>query len=267
LKNSKRRRPLLAVFLSFLTPGLGQIYNGQLRRGVMIYIIGLMLFSLLLNTLALKFNGLLACVIIYFFYKLFTISDAAINTTKIKKRKLKKYNKWLLYLFIILFHIGVVTPILLVYINPLKAYRVPSDSMAPTLNNGDIFFVDTRYYDFNIPKRGDIVVFQSPQNHQVNFVKRIIALPGERFRIEDRQIYINNEPIDDSYAYYSTTSINAGLEQYRSNVIPRDSVFAMGDNRDQSHDSRHYGVVKISALKGKALYIIVSKLKTGSSLY
>ncbi|MDH6098692.1 signal peptidase I [Anabaenopsis sp. FSS-46] len=153
-----------------------------------------------------------------------------------------------------------------------EARWIPSGSMEPTLNGtpdqwkADKIIVDKLKYRFSRPQRGDIVVFsptQTLQNEQYKdaFIKRIVALPGEKVQLKDGQVYINNQPLKE-LSYLSSeqrTEIDvctsAAQQAYlaQTQTIPPDSYLVLGDNRNSSYDSRCWGVVPRENIIGRAV--------------
>lgn len=201
----------------------------------------------------------------------------------------------------------------------IEPFRIPSGSMVPTLQIGDhvavskfsygiwvpytiveIPFLDYakiiprfRVIDFGGPKRGDIIVFRYPRAEEVNYIKRVVAIPGDRIRVENNQIFLNGEA--QSFEYQETvpfvnsacqtaktklyiedleglkhealtsTSLGGPLEDMREKEIPPGHVFVMGDNRDYSEDSRRWGLVRDDQIKGKAHVVLLSWDGCGTS--
>lgn len=157
----------------------------------------------------------------------------------------------------------------------VQAFKIPSGSMIPTLNIGDHILVNKFIYGVKIPftdkvvvpawkpTRGDIIVFKYPENEKKDFIKRVIGLPGNTIEIREKTVFINGQPIAEPYIVHQDTMILAE-EQKRDDCgrdncgpikVPEDSYFVMGDNRDQSLDSRFWGIVKLNKIKGKAFII------------
>ena len=125
---------------------------------------------------------------------------------------------------------------------------VDGESMLPTLHHGDRVFVNKIGYILGGPKHGDIVIFKNPNNPRDNFVKRVIGLPGDTVRITDGVVYRNDEPLTEDY-------INEpSISDYPSTVVPEDTIFALGDNRNRSLDSTDpvIGFIPMDNLLGKA---------------
>jgi signal peptidase I len=149
-----------------------------------------------------------------------------------------------------------------------QATVVPSESMSPTIWVGDHFFIDKIAFPGNYPAalqpflptrtihRGEIVAFWSPEDPDTRLVKRVIALPGETIEIRRRAVYINGSPLDEPYAVYTRTAIDANkADNFPPTVVPGDSFFMMGDNRDNSNDSRFWGFAPRSAMIGTPLFV------------
>ena len=150
----------------------------------------------------------------------------------------------------------------------IQAYTIPSGSMIPTLLIGDyilvnkfiygtkIPFSDKRLLVFKEPKRGDIIVFKYPRDPSRDFIKRVMAVGGEKIEIRGTKIYINDNLIDDPWGYYENQK-SVYSEPFIFEV-PKDSFFVMGDNRNNSHDSRFWGFVSRDIIVGKAFVIYFS---------
>ena len=152
----------------------------------------------------------------------------------------------------------------------VQAFKIPSGSMLPTLQIGDHILVNKFVYGPRLeipltqislarlpglrkPAPGDVVVFIWPKDRSKDFIKRVIAVEGETIEVRQKQIYINGRPRDDPHASYSPRP--ASGDSYGPYSVPPGSVFVMGDNRDQSYDSRFWGPVPIADIKGEALII------------
>jgi len=158
-------------------------------------------------------------------------------------------------LLIVLFFFN---PIRLIY-NPLankKTYKISTKSMAPTFIPGDRIVVNLSQFKNKTPQRGDIVVFKYPDNPQLDFVQRIVGLPGEYLEIKNNKIFINGAMLKDSLIsdrlYFSRGSFGIQGDPI---LIPEDSYFVLGDNSENSRDSRYLGFVHKNSIKGKAYKI------------
>jgi signal peptidase I len=156
----------------------------------------------------------------------------------------------------------------------VQAFKIPSGSMLPTLQIGDHILVNKFLYGPRLeipltqmslgrlpglrkPRPGDVIVFIWPKDRSKDFIKRVIAVEGQTVEVRNRQVFIDGKPWDDPHA---TWVMQRGLggaagDNYGPYTVPADHVFVMGDNRDQSYDSRFWGPVPIADIKGEALVI------------
>ena len=153
----------------------------------------------------------------------------------------------------------------------IQAFKIPSGSMKKTLLIGDHILVNKFIYGVKVPflqttivpiknpKHGDIVVFKFPEDPSKDFIKRVIAVAGDVVEVRDKQVYVNKKILNHDFGIHTDSYIFPPSVQPRDNfgpvVVPEKSLFVMGDNRDQSYDSRFWGFVDLKALKGKALMI------------
>lgn len=150
----------------------------------------------------------------------------------------------------------------------IQAFKIPTGSMRPTLLEGDLILVNKFIYGAKIPftelrlpvarqpKRGDVLVFIYPQDRKKDFIKRLIALPGETVEIKNGSIYINDkpliEPVFNQRYYYNRGDLAREGEKI---VVPGDSFFVLGDNSASSKDSRYWGFLPRKNILGKAMLI------------
>jgi signal peptidase I len=140
----------------------------------------------------------------------------------------------------------------------VKSYKISGNSMQPTLLLGDQVMTNLKYYKNQKPKRGDIVVYEYPEDVSKDMMHRIIAIEGDEIAIKNKKVYLNNEILFEPYLVHLEKDIVPADQNPRDNFgpikIPKDSYFVMGDNRDRSYDSRFWGVVKLEAIKGKPFF-------------
>lgn len=139
----------------------------------------------------------------------------------------------------------IIVVILLIRIFVISTTEVVGDSMNPSLNNGNILLVDQVFYKFKSLKRFDIISFQAKPIH---LVKRIIGLPKEKIEYEDNKLYINDVRVIENFKIIGKTP------DFGPIIIPSGSYFVLGDNRNDSIDSRIFGSVKTNIIKGKAFF-------------
>ena len=131
----------------------------------------------------------------------------------------------------------------------LEAFRVPSESMVPTLEVGDRFLANKFVYHFSEPKKGDVVVFRSVEGGEEDLVKRVVAVAGDEVAVENGVLSVNGEVQDEPY-------VNKGFPDdgsfFGPTRVPEGNIFAMGDNRANSRDSRFFGPVPYENIEGEA---------------
>ncbi len=170
----------------------------------------------------------------------------------------------------------VVAVILAILIRALliQAFKIPSGSMIPTLLVGDHILVNKLFYGIRIPftkarwprlaepERGDVIVFVYPEDRTKDFIKRVVAVGGDTVEIRNKVVYINGKPTVNPHARFFSNVILPGDVSPRDNLpptkVPQGRLFVMGDNRDQSHDSRWWKFVPVEDVKGEAFLIYYS---------
>lgn len=143
-----------------------------------------------------------------------------------------------------------------VYLFLFQPNQVKGSSMYPTFKDGEYILTDKISYRLGLPKRGDVVVFKSPKNADVDFIKRIIGLPGDTIKIAGGKVYLNDSVLDESN--YLDSGVFTNTESYLSEnqnvTVPAGHYFVMGDNRPHSSDSRDFGVVTTEEFVGKVFF-------------
>jgi signal peptidase I len=148
-----------------------------------------------------------------------------------------------------------------------QATVVPTESMMPTILVGDHFFLDKVAFPANYPEalrkylparaieRGDIVALWSPDSPRIRLVKRVIGLPGETLEMRHRAVYVNGRQLTEPYVVHTDPREIDRRDSFRPVTIPPDHFFVMGDNRDNSNDSRFWGFASRESLIGKPLFV------------
>jgi signal peptidase I len=129
--------------------------------------------------------------------------------------------------------------------------RVEGTSMLPRLEDRDRLFINKFVYHVSAIERGDVVVFRYPRDLEKSYIKRVIALPGDRLRINRGRVWLNGERLDESYVPEEYRDTRSMAEM----VVPDDAYFMMGDHRSISSDSREFGPVDRSLIYGKAVFV------------
>ncbi|MCD6231843.1 signal peptidase I [Candidatus Aerophobetes bacterium] len=137
-----------------------------------------------------------------------------------------------------------------------ESFWIPTGSMKPTLHIKDRIMAYKFCYGLKNVDRGDILVFKYPLNPKQNFVKRVIGLPGDEILIKDKKLYVNGKLINEPYVIHEDDYLRGfPRDEYGPVKVPLDSVFVMGDNRDNSADSRYWGFVPQQNLVGEAFLL------------
>lgn len=270
----KPRKAWIALIDSLLMPGLGQIYNGQFRKGLSFYLaiaISTLLLALLTFTLPLY---LLA--VLYLFplvMQVWSTVDAFRTARRLNNFQPKRYNRWFFYIGIYLLVAVIVELVVTGYIKEeiVQAYKIPAASMIPTLLVGDHILADK---SIDSVSRGDIIVFEFPddegKDNPRDFVKRVVGLPGDKIEIRNKQLFVNDQLEAETYAEHrDTQTIPAEVgprDEMAPITVPEGMYFVLGDNRDYSFDSRFWGFVAADKVRGRAVKIYWSWDKKESAV-
>ena len=166
-----------------------------------------------------------------------------------------------------------------------QAFKIPTGSMEPNLLVGDHLIVNKAVFSPSATgleraimprrdiRRGEVVVFKFPKDPSRDFIKRVIGLPGDQIELRRKKVYVNGQALDEPYAHFITPLSPEGdrrsselREEYGPVTVPSGQYFVMGDNRDNSEDSRFWGFLPASYVKGKALFIYFSVGNTVSDI-
>lgn len=144
---------------------------------------------------------------------------------------------------------------IVIYLFVMQPNQVKGASMEPTFLSGDYILTSKISYKFRTPKRGDVVVFKSPKNPDIDYIKRIIGVPGDTIAVRNNEVYVNDQLIVEPYISNKTNIFDGGfLIEGENTTIPPNYLFVMGDNRPRSSDSREFGPVPISDVIGVVFY-------------
>jgi len=241
-----------------LLPGLGYIYCGHAKLGITIYIILQIIAFIALAFLLLPIpilNVIITTLIIILAYLYIIIDSVKTARLTTDAYELKKYNRWYIYVIIFLFAAFLIDPVTTwaskrFYI---QSYKIPSGAMIPSLEIGDHIIVNKFVYQYRKPQHGDIIIFQFPKEPKREFIKRVIAIGGDKIEIRNKKLIINDNEVEEDYVVYQDVIVeDSERDNYGPSIVPHNSLFVLGDNRDQSYDSRFWGFVDIGAVRGKA---------------
>lgn len=146
----------------------------------------------------------------------------------------------------------------IVYLFLVQPHQIRGVSMVPTFQDREYILTDKISYRFSSPERGDVIVFQAPKDHELDFIKRIIGLPGEKIKIQNGNVFVYNDKfsnglqVSEPYTSDPYTSPGDYAKEGEVIIIGSDQYFVMGDNRPRSSDSRFWGLVSRKEIIGKA---------------
>jgi signal peptidase I len=291
----RERKPLFALALSFLVTGMGQVYNGKLRKGILFFAASLALpFLLVQLSIVGPDRSLIVLIALSFMADLGIFIWAALDAWKQAKRlgknyRMKIYNKLFVYILLV---VGLNLLIFGRIVDWRKldflavSYRMETGSMAPTILPGDLVLADERidHSSENLGlRRGELVVFKFPLDKRRHVVKRVIGLPGDEIELRGMELYVNRikctsqetPPPEGREAESDGKKIIAFYEKGDSGAyrifyfegtarndfrisVPEGCCFVLGDNRDNSADSRHWGSIVLNDIVARARIVYFS---------
>ncbi|MEZ5538031.1 MAG: signal peptidase I [Thiolinea sp.] len=282
----KPRKSLLAALMSLCLPGLGQLYNGRINKACWFFLsftffsVPAFVISILYLPAEWMVNALTVTLFMCGFIWIYGALDAFVEAMHNKQYMPQAWQGAGVYLLVLVAMALIILPQMAAYMRTklVEPYRIPSASMEPTLVAGDFIFADKRYNCASCKhevQHGDVVVFTFPNNRNVNYIKRVIGLPGDRVQIRGEIVKVNGDTIS------AVTSQQNGLDvvQEKSGnkswvviwkkvksspqpvydiTVPQGQVFVLGDNRNESNDSRFFDTVPLSDVKARARQIWMS---------
>lgn len=269
-----------------ILPGFGQLYNGQINKAIWLFLVSSLLTipAVAVAVLYLPPFWVLPALFISFglalLIWLYNMADAFLNARRQPDYVLPGWQHSGMYILVFLLCNIVALPLLIDYVrhHQVESFRVPSGSMEPTVMTGDMFFADKRY---NCPgcktavKRGDIAVFAYPNDRTLYFIKRIIGMPGDHLQIRGKTVFINGKALtaqestlpnggtqvtetDGITSWHAVWSTEGKNLPQTDITVPAGNMFAMGDNRSASNDSRFFGTIPLEDVVGKARQVWLS---------
>jgi signal peptidase I len=280
------RKRVVAGLLSAIVPGSGQILKKEIRKAILyLAVLAFLLFLTSTATLYDTLAGFMVLKIGAVGLALIASLDAFQTGTASKPRHL------VLVPVVAALFLGDALSGGIMLAKGVRAFSVPSASMQPSIMPGDRIFVDS-YSKNKPPQQGDILVYVSPETPHLFAVKRIIGVPGDRIHLRDGIVYRNGQKLDEPYAEHNLRDYNPyrdnfpavspsetygavnekWLQEFRSHldgddiVVPPNSYFAMGDNRDVSYDSRYWGFIPRQNVIGRPMFIYWPAARVGHRL-
>lgn len=284
------RNPIMAAGMSAVLPGFGQLYNGKVNRGLLIFMaftlatVPLMLWVTLSLPTTFTLALLILTIVINAGIWIYGITDAYRTAKQSANYEVKDWQVSAMYMMVFGFTVFYFVPSMSQYMraNLVESFSIPSSSMAPSVLKGDIIFANKNYNCTgcaHAAKRGDIAIFVYPNNRTQHYIKRIVGLPGDRISIQNQQVFVNAQSLTSGEPQqsgdYKTVTERAGNTTYKTQwssrynsdvvefVVPNGQVYVLGDNRSNSKDSRHFGTVPLTDVVGKASQVWMSRTPDG----
>lgn len=295
---TRRRRPWVAALLSLVLPGLGQLYAGHAVAALAAYA-ATFLGAAFMALMWLWAPGGPIAILLGPFVAGTAYLGVAIHAWLLARRQpptfeLRPYNRWYVYLAVYVAVGEILGSSLQGQLKRnLQAFRIPSGAMEPTLLIGDyLFVVKTPAARQNLT-HGTVVVFEAVDEPGLKVIKRVLGLPGDTLRMAAGSLYRNGQVLHEPFTIHTdttrsedaeqrgrmrawqvahtvavdTASYTPDLQDWGPIVVPRDSFFALGDNRDASYDSRYYGFIPMSRVIGqpRVIYFSIARDASGSA--
>ena len=247
------RKPWIAGALSFVCPGLGQLYNGQTAKaGVLLALClseALLLFAAHKGLAAVA----AACVAVAAIHT-YATADAALAAVRRPGYALRPFNRGYVYLLIFLAFMALKPVVAAVPARQMEVFGIHGSSMLPTLHRGDRI-VARVLEDGEGPPRGALVVLDMPGRAKTKIIKRVVAVPGDTVRIRDKIVYVDGRALSEPYAAHLDEDVLPMRDDFGPRKLAESEYFLLGDNRDVSVDSRFFGPVPRSDLRAVPLYV------------
>jgi signal peptidase I len=259
--------PLIAALLSFIVPGLGHLYLGQARRGLLLFalvvVAGTALMFSLMGVLARFWMLSVSCMLLLGLW-IYVLIDAAARAYRTPEYPRKRYNRWQVYLaagvcawlvnlapFVYAAHARA--------IGQLGWFRASTMSMEPTLRAGEYFLANVRFYRNHQPSRGDVVVYVPAQQPSRHYTRRVVAVEGDRIAVRNGGVVVNGMAVMEPFI----ASKMPGVLQIPETQVPSGHVFVLGDNRSiplEQGEMLGTGLVRVSSVIGRATDIAYSRV-------
>lgn len=275
---TKKRNPIISGFFSFLQPGLGQLYNGEVIKSIFFFLAPTAITFVLYLSPTLKINGGIYIIFsILISFRIYAAFEAAKKSGRKKDYMIKKVNNPLIYIMILLGW-GYLSGLLSNEIRQVSRYhsfKIPTPNMENTLLIGDFIISDIQYFKYNDIAIGDIALFHPPVESSNLWIQRVAGTEGDTVEMRSGNFYLNgeltnftntinrisNRTLEPTYQEPQIFNSIGNSHHFGPYLVPKDKVFLLGDNRDNSFDSRFFGFVKKENILGKPLYVWYSHEK------
>ena len=282
-----KRHIWVAIMFSLIMPGLGQVYCGKLGRGLVLTFLNILplpiIIGLLLASNTMPMVQIVVLIAAGGIVQLIALIDSVRLARRTKRDyELKDYNRWYVYVLLVLIITGgSLGSALYLRDQGLEAFIVPVGSMYPTVFPGDRLLANKTAYNNADPVKGDIIVFRNPHNRKENYIKRVVALAGDTVEVRDGGLYVNGEKLKrdrlsesplatlkpkmqgevfyefNGQAKYKIIMVGAksSATDFKQITVPKYHCFVLGDNRNNSQDSRSFGPIPLATIIGRADYL------------
>jgi len=276
----KKRNASLAILSTLILPGLGHLYVGKWKMALIIPVF----FVILLGSMGwsgfiFSISGIIAFIVLSIIVYIVLLVDVFRATKDLSTHTLNKSQRWYLYILYTIC-VSFFNSTIIDYRYALfgfEPFKIPSAAMEPSIIVGDFILADTWAYKDKDPEIGDVIVFKYPRDPNIKYIKRVIGKGGDHVAMYDKVLYVNGVEIKREFIKtYQAKGQNYNFDEYLETlgqnqhhinliltrpaidseyIVPEGHYFVLGDNRDNSNDSRYWGVVPQENLHGKAIYI------------
>lgn len=259
---SRWKKPLLALTCSLLADGLGQIFNGEMIKGLVFALASWILLLLGFSYLMSSFLGLILFIALSLAFKIYLCADSflfarklLVDTTRSKPPLALRISAAILILGVVLY---ITSDSFFRKFLAYHAFRIPSASMCPTICEGDRLVADLRAFRRSVPQRGDVVIFLFDSETSLH-IKRVAAVGGDEVSASHGRVIVNGNSVDSPSSACGTPPIQSYSFETSPDLaplrVPPNRLFLIGDNMDHSYDSRYYGTVEVGRVRGRPAYL------------
>ena len=248
----KSNKPWMAIFLSMIIPGAGHLYVKRWVRGIIFLIISIAGW-MVLKDYHIWLQTLTSCFIIFVIYDAYCVGQSP---------EVKAKFPIIFFIILMIWRLSPLPAAFFIKNTLVEVFAVPTSSMTPTIQTGDRIIVEKITYRFSAPRVGDIIVFKSPENLEVKFGQRVIAEEDDTVEIRgDGKIYINQKLFLKQFSDILYFSGNYAIKD--PYLVQKNTYFTMGDNHNNSRDSRYYGAIPRQNVIGRVYKIYSPSIRAG----